>query len=252
MANISFDNEQINLHKNNSYSVTNNPLGYQCLVLLSMLYVALMLCNAILTNRYLGGDNLYVLGGTLTSPFVFLLDNVIAELYGFKMTRSVIFFGIIAQSFFVVICLMVTHAPQPSFFTGNESYSQILGWPLLRIHLSGCIAYLFAMLLNSRILTQWKVLHKGEKFWLRCLGACTISEALYSFIAILLMELNSIPLGYILKVVVISYLIKMGYNLILSFPSQLLVNHIRNITGIDVYDFDVRFTPIAYQQIYRG
>lgn len=194
--------------KNYSHSVTNHPLGYQCLMLLSMLYITLMLCNAVLTNRYLGTDTLYVLGGTLTSPFVFLLDNIIAEVYGFKMAVSVALCGFVAQSLFVLICMLVTHAPQPSFFTLNDSYSLILGFSLLRIHLSGCFAYLISMTLNSRILTQWKILHKGENFWLRCLAACTISEAFYSLVAILLMEIKSIPFNSILNVVIFSYLIK--------------------------------------------
>ena len=63
-----------------SKSVIDNPLGYKFLVIVSMLYMSIMLCNAILTNRYIGMDTLFVLGGTFTSPFIFLMDGVIAEI----------------------------------------------------------------------------------------------------------------------------------------------------------------------------
>lgn len=232
-----------------SNSVTNNPLGYKYLALLSMLYLSILLCNAILTNRYVGSDHLFVLGGTLTSPFVFLIDNIIAEIYGFKITRSVIFYGVAAQSLFVLICQLILNAPHPDFFINNSTYSDILGWPLLRIHGSGCVAYILAILINARILTHWKVLLKGRKFWLRSLGSCTISEALYSFVAIMLMELQSIPLHNIFKVIVISYSIKMIYNLVFMIPAQWLVHYIRSRTGIDVYDFNKKFTPVQFSYL---
>ena len=232
--------------KNLTGSVTNNPLGYKYLAFLSMIYVSVMLFNAILTNRYIGTEAIFVLGGTFTSPFVFLIDNIIAEIYGFKITRSVIFCGIAAQTLFVLLCQLVLHAPHPSFFNNNEAYEQILGWSLLRIHISGCAAYILAILFNTKVLTQWKVLLKGRKFWLRSLGSCTVSELLYSFIAILLMEVQSIPISDILKVVTLSYSIKMLYNIVLVLPTQALVNYIRRVTGIDVYDFNHNFTPSKY------
>lgn len=228
-----------------------NISGYRCLAFFSMAYISLMLFNAILTNRYIGTNSIFVLGGTFTSPFVFLLDNIIAEIYGFKITRSIILFGIIAQTFFILLCQLVLLAPHPDFFTSNPLYEQILGVSLLRIHLSGCAAYIFAMLFNTKVITHWKVLLKGRKFWLRSLGACTISEALYSFVAILLMELQSIPLTNVFKVILLSYTIKMSYNVLLVIPAQIIVYYTRRITKIDVYDFNKQFSVASYLKL-RG
>lgn len=233
-------------NKNPPNSITNNPLGYKYLAFLSMFYICILLFNAILTNRYIGTNTIFVLGGTFTSPFVFLLDNIIAEIYGFKITRSIIFCGIAAQTFFVTLCQLVLHSPYPMFFQNHGMYEEILGGSLLHIHLSGCGAYIFAILFNTKILTQWKILLKGRKFWLRSLGACTISELIYSFFAILLMEIQSLPFHYIFKVVAISYLIKMAYNLIFMAPAQAFVTYIRNATGIDIYDFNHKFTPSTF------
>jgi len=226
--------------------VIENPYGYNVLVLISMFYMSIMLCNAILTNRYIGNDTLFVLGGTFTSPFVFILDDIIAEIYGYKITRSVILIGFLAQTFFVLICQLALLAPHPSFFKEQASYNYVLGVSLLRINISGFIAYIIANLINSYILSRWKILLKGRYFWLRSLGASTISEALYSLLAILMMEIASIPLNSILQVVVISFSIKAIYSLLLAGPANLLVNHLKNITGIDVYDFPKKFTPFKY------
>lgn len=229
----------------------NNPAGYKFLILISMIYMSIMLCNAILTNRYIGTDALFVLGGTFTSPFVFILDDIIAEIYGYKITRSVIFSGFAAQTVFVLICQLVVIAPYPSSFREFDAYNYILGSSLLRISISGFTAYILANLINSYIITRWKILLKGRYFWLRSLGSSTISEALYSLFAIVMMELQFIPMNDILKVVTTSYSIKVAYSIILAFPANLLVNYVKEVTGIDVYDFPKEFTPFKYLNLKR-
>jgi queuosine precursor transporter len=223
-----------------------NHKGYTLLLVLSMLYMSIMLCSAVLTNRYIGIDSIFVLGGTLISPLVFVMDDIIAEIYGYKITRNLILAGYASQIIFTLICQLVVIAPHPSFFKQQNFYEFILGTSLLRISLSGFIAYITANLINSYIITRWKVLLKGKHFWLRSLGSSAFSEALYSFFAILMMELNTIPFHDILKVVAISYSIKLSYNVLLAGPATLLVGYIKKVTGIDVYDFPKNFTPFKY------
>lgn len=220
-----------------------NPAGFYVLVLLSMLYMSIMLCNAILTNKYIGNDSFFILGGTLTSPFVFILDDIVAEIYGYKITCFMIISGFASQTVFVLICQLAVIAPHPIFFTHQSDYAYILGQSLLRIDLSGFFAYIAANLINSYILSRWKVLLKGKKFWLRSLGSSAFSEALYSIIAILLMEMNAIPMSNIMKVIAISFSIKVCYSLVFAGPAQGLVNMIKRVTNIDVYDLPPRFTP---------
>lgn len=230
-------------------AVLSNATGFKFLVCLSMLYMSIMLFNAVLTNRYLGTDTLYVLGGTLTSPFIFILDDIIAEIYGYKITQTVIIAGFAAQTLFSILCLLVLAAPHPSFFTNQAAYSSILGMTLFRINLSGFAANLIANLMNSYIISRWKVLLKGKKFWLRSLGSSTIAEAFYSFLAIMMMEFKSIPFHDILRVVLLSYLIKASYSAIFAFPANSIVNWMKRKTGIDVYDFPKNFTPEKFANL---
>ncbi len=224
----------------------DNPAGFKVLVILGMFYMSIMICNAILTNKYIGTNDFFILGGTLTSPFVFILDDIVAEIYGYKITRFMIIAGFVALTLFALICELAVLAPHPAFFKEQHAYAYILGPSLLRIDISGFIAYIIANLINSYILTRWKVLLKGRKFWLRSVGSSAFSEALYSFLAIMLMEVKSLPLHNVLKVILISYLIKLSYSIVFSGPAQLLVMYIKKLTKIDVYDLPKNFTPSSY------
>ncbi len=223
-----------------------NPYQYMVLIILCMIYMSIMLCNAILTNRYIGEENLFVLGGTFTSPIIFILDDIIAEIYGYKITRVVVITGFLSQTLFIVICQFVVNAPHPSSFNSQIAYNEVLGWSLVRINISGFVAYIVANLTNSYLLSRWKVLLKGRYFWLRSLGSSTISEALYSFIAILMMELASIPFKKIIDVVIISFSIKVAYTVIFAGPVSILVAYLKHLTGIDIYDLPHKFTPFKY------
>jgi len=96
----------------------------------------------------------------------------------YKITQFIIITGFLAQTFFVEVCQLVLLAPHPSFFHEQASYEFVLGLSLLRINISGFIAYIVANLANSYILTRWKVLLNWRYFWLRSLGSSTCSEIL--------------------------------------------------------------------------
>jgi len=233
------------------YSLQNqidNPNGYKVLVLISMIYMSIMLCNAILTNRYIGNDTIFVLGGTFTSPLIFIIDDIITEIYGYKITRTMILMGYTTQILFALVCQLVLNAPHPSFFNQQSAYNSVLGFSLLWISFSGCAAYILANIANSRILSRWKVLLKGRHFCLRSLGSSLFSEALYSIIAIIMMEFAAIPFKNIIQLTAISFSIKALYSFLLALPANILVNYLKKITGIDVYDFPNKFTPFKYTQ----
>ncbi len=229
-----------------------NPSAYITAVIISMLYMSLMLGSAVLTNRYVGSNSFFVLGGTLISPLFFIMDDIVAEIYGYKITQFMICAGFAAQTVFALVCLAVVNAPHPAFFNQQSAYSYILGSSLLMIDISGFIAYIIANLVNSYILTRWKVLLKGRKFWLRSLGSSTFSEFLYTFIAIGLMEMRRVPLHNVLQLILISFSIKITYSLVFAGPATVFVNFIKRKTGIDVYDFSKNFTPKWFYEKQRS
>lgn len=210
--------------------------GYRYLTFFTMFFMCIMICNAVLTDRYVSlTEDIFVLGGTLTSPLVFILTDIVAEIFGYKVARQMVYSGFVCQMIFASICWCVIKAPFPAFFKADDAYGLIFG-PLIFIVMSSLIAFVVSSLVNIHIITKWKILLRGKYFWLRSLGSSTIAEGLYSAIAILMMEINSIPLVKIWKLILISYLIKVIYSVLFAAPANLLVNFIKISTKIDIYD----------------
>lgn len=86
------------------------------------------------------------------------------------------------------------------------------------------------------------MLLSGRMFWLRSLGASTISEALYSGIAILMIGFGSLPFLSMLHIIILTYLIKVGYSILCAYPGNMLANYLKESFKLDMYDFNKRFS----------
>jgi uncharacterized integral membrane protein (TIGR00697 family) len=235
-ANILIQNNKIKpIYQGNVLLGYPQLIDYKYLIIFSMLNMSIMLCNVIFTNRLISVGAYFVLGGTFTSPIFFLLSDIIAEIFGYKIARQVILIGFICQTLFTILCQLIIRAPYPDFWKDQSTYSLIFG-PLLWINISSFLAFIISSFINVKIITRWKVLLQGRYFWLRSLGASTISEAFYSLIAIIMMEAGTLPLSNVFNVIILSYLIKVSYAIIFGGPANMLVNYIKRTTKIDVYD----------------
>jgi len=194
-----------------------------CLVVLVMLYMAIILVNMIMTNRFiLLFGNEFVLGGAFFSPLLFVVGDVIAELFGFKRSRFIIYVAFASQFIFVACVLAVMHAPYPATWHHEDAFDTVFG-TLARINISSFLAFVFASIINAGILTRWKALVNGRFFWLRSLGSSTFSEFLYSAFAIIMIEFNNVSTEHIVSIILLTFLIKIAYSLIFAFPGNLLV-----------------------------
>lgn len=213
------------------------------LIFLSMLYMSIMIANAILTNRYVSLDkNTIILGESLISPLIFILADIVAEIFGCRLARQLIYCGFICEMLLALICWLIVHMPYPAFFENNFAYLFILGH-LYYIVLSSFFAFIVASLVNVYIITRWKQLLKSKYFWLRSLGASTIAEALFTVIGIFMIQLGSIPLVNIWKTILFSYLIKVVYSIIFSGPGSFIVYYIKASMHLNEQEHSLNYNP---------
>ncbi len=104
-------------------------------------------------------------------------------------------------------------------------------------------------LVNSYIITKWKVLVRGRYFWKRSIGSSTIAEALYSLIAVVMIKFGSLPSRDLLKIIITIYLVKVLTTLVFAMPSQWFVNYFKRRIGIDVYEAPITFSGDRFKRI---
>lgn len=204
-----------------------------------MVYTCVMIFSDLLVNKPISMYFGYTTAATLLFPMWFVLNDIIAEVYGYKVCRRILLTGFITQLVFNLICNFMINLPSPSDWHDQAAFDLVLGH-LLRIALATFAAFIISGFINIRLLTKWKILMSGKHFVLRSIGSSAIGEGLYSVLNVWVILLGSTPVEKIFSIIFWSYFIKLTYTIVLAYPAALVVQLIKRIDGIDV-DEDISF-----------
>ena len=98
--------------------------------------------------------------GVLIYPLVYILTNVIADVYGERTARRTIILGLCVDVLFVFMTTLILFLPSPSFYTGDSSLAFVFT-QTPRILIASYISYLIGNFVNARITTM---VNAGEKY----------------------------------------------------------------------------------------
>lgn len=192
-----------------------------------MAYISIMICADLLVNKPVTMIYGYTTAATLIFPFWFIINDVIAEVYGYKLCRNILWAAFAIQLSFDLICYLAIHLPSPFDWKNQAAFDLVLGH-LIRIAIGTLSAYAIGGLINIHLLTKWKALMSGRYFLLRCIGSSTIGEAFYSALNVWAILLGSLPASKIAMIMCWSYLLKIFFTSIMAYPAMLLVRFLKS------------------------
>jgi uncharacterized integral membrane protein (TIGR00697 family) len=125
-------------------------------------------------------------GGTLLFPLSYVFGDILAEIYGFRASRRVIWTGFICLAFSSLLIMMLSKLPSEENWArdvGQGAFDAILGGMssggLVIASLAGYLAGEFS---NSFVLVKIKAAMKGRLLFVRTIGSTLIGELIDSFI----------------------------------------------------------------------
>jgi len=181
-------------------------------------------------------------GGTLLFPFVYVLGDVLTEVYGFKTARRVIFTGfavmVLTALVFFVLGILPAEAGWEEATGGNAAFYSILGGMSYGgIVFASLAAYLAGELSNSLILSRLKVIMKGRLLFVRTIGSTLVGELLDSLIFILIAAAAGVfPWEIFWSLVITNYILKCAIEAIVTPFTYWASRFLKQKEGIDVYD----------------
>ena len=181
--------------------------------------------------------------GTILFPLTYLIGDVLTEVYGYRRARSLIWIGFGVNLVAIGIIQLAIALPAAGFWQENEAaYETVLGttW---RIFLGSLAAYLVGEFANSYILARLKVATAGRFLWLRTISSTVVGEGLDSVIfSAIAFAGTGIALG---NQIVTIWVIKVLWEVAATPLTYAVVTFLKRREGIDVYDRDTNFNPLA-------
>jgi len=150
--------------------------------------------------------------GVIIFPIIYIVNDVLAEVYGYKKARNVILLGFLMNLVAVICYNIIIVLPAPAFFENSNAFGVVLG-STFRLLVASFAAYLVGSLVNAKmmvILKKWD----EDKLFLRCILSTLFGEGLDAVIFITIGFLGTMPLEALLLMIVAQALFKTVYEII--------------------------------------
>jgi len=221
-------------------SLESKEKKYRYLVFLSMFFITEMLVSAIAVKRAIVIGPFIEPGGILIFPLTYFFSDIITEVYGYSMSRHILWCGLACQFLFSIIILIIMKLPAAPFWHNQKSFEDIFGHMLFYC-ITTTVGTMVGGFVNIYIVSKFKIIMKGKYFWLRSLGSSTIGEFLFSVIALTPLFIQSISIQDAFKIAVDAYLFKVLYGLIAVIPASFIVSFLKQKEQADIYDLDINY-----------
>ena len=173
-------------------------------------FIIANVCTVKILN--LGFWGLVVPAGVLIYPLVYILTNVMTEVYGEESAQRIIVLSLLTSLLFIVVTTIMVVLPYPDYWAGQSSVGFVfLQTP--RILLASCISYLLGNFANARLTT---IVNSGSKKYLRWknLGAIATGEIIDNFVFIGLAFIGTVPVLDIGIMIIVHWVIMLIWNVL--------------------------------------
>src|SRR5579872_5356697 len=109
--------------QNTIYKVTEFKYAY----LIAMLYMSLVILCSIVGFKLILTPCGVMSGASLVCPFIFLMGDVVAEVYGYKLALRLFFSGLFCKLILIIFSYFIISLPSPSNWDHQASYDLIIG-----------------------------------------------------------------------------------------------------------------------------
>lgn len=182
--------------------------------------------------------------GILFFPISYVIGDVLTEVYGYARARRCIWAGTTALLFMAFMAMVVVALPPAPDWKGQEAYEQVFG-QVPRIVFASVLAFWAGEFANSLVLAKMKIWTGGKYLWSRTIGSTVIGQGVDSLIFY--------PLAFwgaagwtnelVMQVLVTQWVLKVGWEALLTPVTYAVVGFLKRREGVDVYDEHTDFTP---------
>lgn len=184
----------------------------------------------------------------LIFPVTYILNDVIAEVWGFRKARLIIWSGLAMNAVMALFFWLSIVLPAAPFWKDQEAYAHILG-STPRLVGASFAAYLTGSFLNAFVMSRMKVFHKGKYFGIRAVLSTIAGETADSFIFITVAFAGIFPVDSLILMIGTQVLLKTLYEVIALPVTARVVKWFKKIEDVDVFDTSISYNPFKVKEV---
>jgi len=211
-------------------------------VVIAAIFVTCLITANVLAVKVISVGSVILPAAIIIFPISYIFGDILTEVYGYRLTRRVIWLGFLCNLIFVAFAWLGQLLPPAPLWEGQSAYETILGYTPRLLAASFC-GYLIGEFANSFILARMKILTKGRWLWTRTIGSTVVGQGLDSSIFITLAFVGTPAFMPIL--ILYHWLAKTAIEALATPFTYAVVNFLKGKDAVDTYDYQTNFNPFA-------
>jgi uncharacterized integral membrane protein (TIGR00697 family) len=207
------------------------------------LFVTCLLTANIMATKLIVVAGLVLTAAIIVFPLSYILADVLTEVWGYEVTRRVIWLGFACNALMVVAIWIGGAIPPAPFWRGQPAYQEVLGQSP-RILAASFAAYLVGEFANAFVLAKLKVATGGRWLWLRTISSTIVGQALDSAVFIALAFAGTVEAGALPAIMAGQWAVKVVYEAVATPLTYAVVGWLKSREGLDTFDYRTDFNPI--------
>ena len=204
-------------------------------MLLGILFNVCLIAANLLETKVIQVGSLTVTAGLLVFPISYIINDCIAEVWGFKKARLIIWSGFAMNFFVVALGLIAVAIPAAPFWEGEEHFNFVFG--------------MAPRIVAASVMSKMKVASQGRNFSARAIWSTVVGETADSLIFFPVAFGGVIAWKELLIMMGIQIVLKSMYEVIILPVTIRVVKAIKKIDGSDVYDTNISYNVLKVKDI---
>ena len=217
-------------------------------MLLGILFNVCLIAANLLETKVIQVGSITVTAGLLVFPISYIINDCIAEVWGFKKARLIIWSGFAMNFFVVALGLIAVALPAAPFWEGEQHFDFVFGMAP-RIVVASLLAFLVGSFLNAYVMSKMKVASGGRNFSARAIWSTVVGETADSLIFVPLAFGGLRAWPELLVMMGTQIVLKSLYEVIILPITIRVVKAVKRIDGSDVYDTDISYNVLKVKDI---
>ncbi len=217
-------------------------------MLMGIVFNVCLIAANLLETKVIQLGGLTVTAGLLVFPISYIINDCIAEVWGFRKARLIIWSGFVMNFFVVTLGLIAVSLPAAPFWEGEEHFNFVFGMAP-RIVAASLMAFLVGSFLNAYVMSRMKIASRGRNFSARAIWSTVVGETADSLIFFPVAFGGVIAWRELAVMMGLQILLKSAYEVVILPVTIRVVKAVKRIDGSDVYDEGISYKVWKVKEI---
>ncbi|MDR1918518.1 MAG: queuosine precursor transporter [Tannerellaceae bacterium] len=217
-------------------------------MLLGILFNICLVTSNLLETKVVQIFGITATAGLLVFPISYIINDCIAEVWGFKKARLIIWCGFASNFLLIAFSQLAVHLPAAPFWEGEEAFNFVFGLAP-RIALASLLAFLVGSFINAYVMSRMKIASQGRHFSFRAIASTLAGESADSLIFFPIAFWGLVPFQDLLLLIATQALLKSLYEVLVLPLTIRVVKYIKKADGQDVYDTNTSYNILKVRDV---